>query len=374
MLISTLPVAACWEVDEWSIALERFLTSRRCQNTRTVYERAIHELIHFTGKQPAEVRRHDVIAWLDALNKKGLASTTVAQKLAGVSGFYNFVSTEYMVSGPDGRETPLHPSNPAAGKYLRPKVCPYGKAAWLGPEQAKGLLAAIDQSSVLGKRNYALLLGYLMTGRRNSEWRQARWQDFEVLGGTVYFRWSGKGKKDQRLELPPPVWAAVKNYLQSAGRLKSIRPDDFIFTALSNSARRLPGVAEDWCHGRAALSIQEVNRILKRYCKLAGLDAERLHIHSLRHTAAMLRREAGDGVEEIKEFLGHSSLAITEIYLHSLLGKQDKSWNQVADLLGLAEDPHTIIHLISREGKGGSSGSRRPGQNAPRTGYSPGIY
>jgi integrase len=204
-----------------------------------------------------------------------------------------------------------------------------------------------------------------MTGRRNSEWRQARWQDFEVLGGTVYFRWSGKGKKDQRLELPPPVWAAVKNYLQSAGRLQSIRPEDFIFTALSNSARRLPSVAEDWSQGRAALSIQEVNRILKRYCKLAGLDAERLHIHSLRHTAAMLRREAGDGVEEIKEFLGHSSLAITEIYLHSLLGKQDKSWNQVADLLGLAESPHTIISLMSREAKEGGHGDRKTGQNAP---------
>jgi integrase len=46
-------------------------------------------------------------------------------------------------------------------------------------------------------------------------------------------------------------------------------------------------------------------------------------VHDLRHTAARLRREAGADVEEIREFLAHSSLAVTQVYLHRLERKSD---------------------------------------------------
>ena len=59
---------------------------------------------------------------------------------------------------------------------------------------------------------------------------------------------------------------------------------------------------------------------LKRYARLAGLRIDSLHVHTLRHTASMLRRAAGDDVQEISDFLGHSSLAITQIYLQAVEG------------------------------------------------------
>ena len=78
-----------------------------------------------------------------------------------------------------------------------------------------------------------------------------------------------------------------------------------------------------------------VGRLVKKYARRAGLDPNRLTVHTLRHTAAMLRKEAGEGLEDISAFLGHSSLAITQIYLHRLEGQPDHAWQRVADLLGL---------------------------------------
>lgn len=379
------------EGEEWGRARGLWLASRRAGTTRRIYEAALDGLLFYAGKGAWEIVRSDVIGWVEAMKGQRLASTTVQQKLAAVSSFYAFVSTEYTRLDSAGRETPLHPSNPAAGKTLRPKVTPYGKATWLGDEQVRALLSAIDRSTARGKRDYALLLGYILTGRRNSEWRLAKWGDFEVTSGTVYYRWEGKGKTDQKLELPPPVWEAVIDFLQAAGRKP--KANDAIFQPMTDNALHLPGVkAETWTREKA-ISLHEANRILKRYCRRAGLDAGRMHVHTLRHTAAMLRKQAGDTLEDIQQFLGHSSLAVTQIYLHALEGRRDRSWGKVAEILGIEktsfEKTGHVISLIVTGGKNeaarygpdakwcrnrpGSVGGRgrndqNPGQSRPQTG------
>ena len=71
----------------------------------------------------------------------------------------------------------------------------------------------------------------------------------------------------------------------------------------------------------------------RRYLSEAGLPASGLHV--LRHTAAKLRREAGESVEAVSSFLDHSSLAVTSVYLRRLEGQRDQSWQYVADAIGL---------------------------------------
>jgi integrase len=60
-----------------------------------------------------------------------------------------------------------------------------------------------------------------------------------------------------------------------------------------------------------------------------------MHVHCLRHTAAMLRMEAGENVNDISSFLGHSSINTTQLVQIELGGRQDKSWDAVAGMLGL---------------------------------------
>jgi integrase len=72
---------------------------------------------------------------------------------------------------------------------------------------------------------------------------------------------------------------------------------------------------------------------LRRYLKQAGLP--RAGVHIFRHSAAKLRRDAGESVEDVSRFLDHSSLAVTTTYLRRLEGQQDRSWEKVADAIGV---------------------------------------
>lgn len=72
---------------------------------------------------------------------------------------------------------------------------------------------------------------------------------------------------------------------------------------------------------------------LQRYLSAAGLPPAGAHI--LRHTAAKLRRDAGESVEDVSRFPDHSSLPVTTVYLRRLEGQEDPSWRQVAEAIGV---------------------------------------
>jgi integrase len=71
---------------------------------------------------------------------------------------------------------------------------------------------------------------------------------------------------------------------------------------------------------------------LQRYLKRAGLPPAGVHI--FRHTAAKLRRDVGESIEDVSRFLDHSSLAVTTVYLRRLEGQEDRGWRGVADAIG----------------------------------------
>ena len=71
----------------------------------------------------------------------------------------------------------------------------------------------------------------------------------------------------------------------------------------------------------------------RRYLEKAGLPLAGLHI--LRHSAAKLRRDAGESIEDVSRFLDHSSLAVTSTYLRRLEGQEDLGWGKVAEAIGV---------------------------------------
>ena len=82
---------------------------------------------------------------------------------------------------------------------------------------------------------------------------------------------------------------------------------------------------------RGVTSATFYNRF-RRYQVKAGLQPSGVHI--LRHTAAKLRRDVGETVESVSQFLDHTSLAVTTGYLRRLEGQQDLSWQSVAESIG----------------------------------------
>jgi integrase len=71
----------------------------------------------------------------------------------------------------------------------------------------------------------------------------------------------------------------------------------------------------------------------RKYLRAAGLTPTGVHV--LRHTAAKLRRDAGESIEAVSSFLDHSSLAVTTVYLRRLEGQEDRAWREVAEAIGV---------------------------------------
>ena len=120
-------------------------------------------------------------------------------------------------------------------------------------------------------------------------------------------------------ELPRPACEALHATLSDAGLdLASMDPTASIWQAGG--------------HPRGVTSGTVYTRF-RAYLRAAGLPLSGLHI--LRHSAAKLRRDAGESIEAVSAFLDHSSLAVTTVYLRRLEGETDAGWVGVASAIGL---------------------------------------
>lgn len=322
-------------------AFHQWMTELSSSNTRRAYTRAWSDLLRHAGKHPWEITCSDLRDWVDDLSKRpcgkktGYSSATINQYIAAVSSFYRFAIERCPIVTGDGRERPLHTGPNPALAVQRPNNTGFRRANYLDADALTAILAVIPRHTVQGLRDLALFLGYILTGRRNTEWRCLRWGDITHHNTAIHHTWNGKGKESQRHELAPPVWDAIRNYLRAAGRLNNIQPGDYVFVPLNDRAAHLPNVPSDeWTRSRP-LSLGHVNRLLKKYARRAGLDPANVTVHTLRHSFAMLLDSLGVDVNTISKRLGHSNLNTTTIYLDHIKGVPDSTWRQAAATLKL---------------------------------------
>ena len=145
-----------------------------------------------------------------------------------------------------------------------------------------------------------------------------RVRDLSRDDGTVYYHYRGKGGKTGRRELPNPAYAAIVRALAAWGReLTTMSPEDSLWPG-----RGSRGISSGTFYGR-----------LQTYLAQAGLPPAGVHL--FRHTAAKLRRDTGATIEEVSQFLDHSNLGVTSVYLRRLETPHDAGWADVAALLGV---------------------------------------
>jgi site-specific recombinase XerD len=142
-----------------------------------------------------------------------LSTSTQTAELAARRRFYRWARSEA-----------LRPDDPSEG-IRPPRREPYARARGLSAEEVARLLAVIPADSAAGLRLRALVLAYLLTGRRRSEVLNLRWRDLDLEGG--FYRYTGKGGKERQRALPPPVREAILAYAQSAGLRQ--RPEEAVF-------------------------------------------------------------------------------------------------------------------------------------------------
>lgn len=285
---------------------------------------AVTSFFDFAGKHPGEVTPEDVARWRGEMEQRGLKPATVYARVSRVSAFFRWLMADAQLS-------PFIRSNPAAQarpRYPRPYQSESTKA--LTDEEMNSLLAAVrrlaEGGSVVGKRDYALLLFYLLTGLRRSEVIGLRGNDLEVKGGSLVIRYRRKGGKFTLREVSDPsALEALNDYLAAAGRANVLGSGRPLWTRHDRAG----------CPG-APLTSRAFVENLKAYAHKAGLS--HIHLHQTRHTYARIVAEETGSFLEAQEALDHENQATTRVYVQRITVKKDRHGGKVAGRMKLGRE------------------------------------
>ena len=308
----TLPTVFSGSSSTWEGSLYAFLAEkqRRSGSNRTPdsYYRTLRHFFGSLQKAPDQVSPRDVFSFAHGIGLSGRepSPVTVGDRLSCISSFFKFLIRLDLLKA--------NPCDPVERTKPRPSA-PSGLSA----PQMQRLLHVIPDT-LKGRRDLAIVLTLVLTGRRRSEVINLTAGDVSFDDSAVFYRYTGKGGLRGRRELPRPALAAVVRSLADVGKdLASMHPGESLWQAGAGPQ----GVSSATFYNR-----------FRGYLRLAGLPPSGVHL--LRHTAAKLRRDVGESVESVSQFLDHSSLAVTTTYLRRLEGERDTAWHGVAQVIGVS--------------------------------------
>ena len=249
------------------------------------------------GVDPLQVTADHVKCYKRALLEAGMRSATVARRLSVLRGTYHQLAAKGLIAWETAQDIGVVKA-PAVQKNSTPS---------LTERQAITLLEAIPTDTLQGIRDLALMNVFFITGCRVSAIVHACVGHLESDGVEHYLHVTEKRNKKRRkilLDAARPLRA----YLERAGigddqegpLFRPMKPDG---TGLE---RRHLDRKTPW-------------RLVKKYCRAAGIDPDRLGgrgigVHSLRKTAINDAIRNGATMHEVREFAGHADIRTTEVY------------------------------------------------------------
>jgi integrase/recombinase XerD len=129
----------------------------------------------------------------------------------------------------------------------------------------------------------------------------------------------GKGAKDRYVPLPESTLHILRSYW------KLHRNPTWIFPRLGRSGKEGPTA-------KIPMSKETVQGALRRILKQLKLK-KRISVHTLRHSYATHLLEAGVNIRRIQQYLGHSSLNSTMVYLHLTTQGHENAYGIINDLM-----------------------------------------
>jgi integrase/recombinase XerC len=272
--------------------------------TVETYSRAIKQFFLFLNAQGiTQPDRETIIDYREHL-KAEHKPTTVQGYMSAVKLFFKWTAQEG-----------IYPN--IADRVKGAKLDTEHKKDYLTSKQSARLLAAIDRSTLKGKRDYAMLSLMLTTGLRTISVIRADVGDIRTAGDDTALYYQGKGHEEKAIyvKLAEPVDAAIRDYLTARGSVEASAP------LFSSEAHRNTG---------ERMTTRSVSRVCKERLQSVGLDSDRLTAHSLRHTAATLNLLNGATVEETRQLLDHQNINTTLIYSHALDRAKNNSEKRIA--------------------------------------------
>lgn len=280
--------------------------------TLETYKKGIRKFFQFMRENQILLpERHNILAFRKFIAENNKANTT-STYMAGIRRFFSWTAV-----------TGLYP-NIAQG-LKGPKASREFKKDCLSISQAKELLASVDQTTLAGKRDYAILALMLSTGLRDCEVIRANIEDMTQVFGELVLYVQGKGRddKDQFVKITDPVEKAIRQWLKARGPANKKSP---LFCSLSNNRK----------NGR--LTTRSISRLVKTRLRAIGIDSDRITAHSLRHSAATMNMIAGGTIEETQRLLRHSQESTTRVYVHFVERAKSKAEDRISKQLFTSEN------------------------------------
>lgn len=240
----------------------------------------------------ARVTRAAVEDWISTMRMAGRHLKSIRSRVGVVRGFYSWLTMEGLL-----QRDPLL----GLGHIKVPRSLPQV----LQKSHVRQLMVAAHTP-----RERVVLRILYATGCRRSEILSIKLQDLDLDRRMIRIR--GKGSKDRLVLYDRPTATAIRNWL--AVRAKIVR------TWKTDAGFLIVG-REGPLHGQRLLDI--VHAIAGR----AGID-RRVYVHAFRHAFASHSLDDGMKIEEVKELLGHESIATTQVYTHVSLERLRSSYDR----------------------------------------------
>ncbi|HMT27773.1 MAG TPA: tyrosine-type recombinase/integrase [Bacteroidia bacterium] len=291
------------------MSLKRFLShlqyeKRYSVNTLTAYETDLKQFFDYLKKEYdtediPSITHFFIRSWIVSLIDAKISPRSVNRKITSLKSFFRFQQREKLLD-----------SNPML-KIQSPKV---GKKlpAFIDVAKMDLLFTEIQfEEGFRGIRDKVILELFYGTGMRLSE--LVNLVETDINFSNQHIKVLGKRNKERIIPLSGNMIMALKQYLT----------ERTVFINENNSSTKALFL-DNRCN---KIYTKFVYRLVKKYLGQVT-TGDKKNPHVLRHTFATHMLNNGAEINAVKEILGHSSLAATQVYTHNTIEKLKNIYKQ----------------------------------------------
>jgi len=245
----------------------------------------------------SDVRHLHIRTWIVHLLGEGQQAKSVNRRLSCLKSYFKFLLKRGFLA-----QDPMQ-------KVLGPKV-PKRLPAVAREQELQLLFSSVSfPEGYKGLLHRVILELLYATGLRRGELASVQLGDIDFSRGVL--RILGKGNKARFVPIVGPIVPLLKQFIEQ----RSLQPNAADQRSLLLSPKGIP------------LSPESIYAIVRKYLSQVS-TAEQHSPHVLRHSFATHLSDKGADLNAIRELLGHSNLAATQIYMHNSIEKLKKVYEQ----------------------------------------------
>ena len=291
---------------------------RYSPRTVSIYGDTLKEFEEFAGPAPESLTAQSIRNYeVELMDARGLDPRTVNLRLSVLSGFCKYLLKQGVLTANPARTVarPRMPKNLPVF-YREDAMRQYfADTAFDASAEALDILSKLPpepQAEMYRKRLDRMIMSLLFsTGIRRSELISLTRSSADLSRRVLRVR--GKGDKMREIPLVPSLCEEISLYLQAADIVTGTATQDMPLLRTASGTPVYPVY---------------VDRVVKSGLGAVGNITGRKSPHVLRHTLATELLDGGTDLNSIKELLGHSSLAATQVYTHNTVERLKSVYNQ----------------------------------------------